>query len=185
MTWEEQLNNCIFDSSFADDKKLHLTSYMAELINNSHSQALQKQFIPNPLAQNTYFSNDYLQESEYMPVSNLIHRYKNKAVMLVTNQCACYCQFCTRQRITSNTNTDFSINNFEEIFDYIKEHSEVEDVLVSGGDPLVLSTATIVNILNKLTKISSVKIIRIGTRIPITLPQRVNTELIEELKKLL
>ena len=180
MTWEEQLENCITGSSAIYNQKLHLSPYMDELIRRTQSAALQKQFIPQTPTCNFQFSNDYLHEDEYMPIPNLIHRYESKAVIIATNQCACYCQFCTRQRITRSVEN--SLNNFKNILNYIKEHSEIVDILVTGGDPLILSTDKIVNILKEIEKIDSVKIIRIGTRIPITLPQRINTELIEALR---
>jgi len=180
MTWEEQLQNCITKDLFFSGKKVHLTAYMAELIDKSHSQALKKQFIPSAPAHNVRFSSDYLREDEYMPIPNLIHRYQSKVVILATNQCACYCQFCTRQRITSHGQN--SLYNFEEILQYIEDHPKIEDVLISGGDPLVLSTSALVTILKRIEEIDSIKVIRLGTRIPITLPQRINAELIEELK---
>ena len=90
------------------------------------------------------------------------------------------CQFCTRQRLTRSG--EISLDNFGKILAYIKEHSEIEDILVTGGDPLILNTSKIVAILQELEKIDSIKIMRIGTRIPITLPQRINTELIQALK---
>lgn len=180
MTWEEELQNCITDNQHIYEQKLHLTPYMNKLIESTHSNALRKQFIPHTSTSNFQFSNDYLLEDEYTPVSNLIHRYKNKAVIITTNQCACYCQFCTRQRITRSG--EISFDNFERILDYIRKHSEIEDILITGGDPLILSTNKIVTILREIEKIDSVKIIRIGTRIPIALPQRIDAELIEELK---
>lgn len=180
MTWEEQLQNCVTNDTSASRRKLHLTPYMDELIKSTHSTALQKQFIPHTTKCNFQFTDDYLCEDEYMPIPNLIHRYKNKAVIIATNQCACYCQFCTRQRITHSG--EISLDNLEKILAYIKEHSEIEDILVTGGDPLILNTRKIVTILQEIEKISSVKIMRIGTRIPITLPQRINTELIQALK---
>ena len=164
MTWEQQLQNCIINDTSISRKKLHLTPYM-----------------PNTTECTFQFTNDYLREDEYMPVLNLIHRYRNKAVIIATNQCACYCQFCTRQRITRNG--EISLDNFEKILGYIKEHPEIEDILVTGGDPLILNTRKIVTILQEIQKIDSVKIMRIGTRIPITLPQRINTELVRALKK--
>lgn len=182
MAWEEQLQNCITSSSSIYNKKLHLSSYMDELIKKTHSVALKKQFIPQTSACNFRFSNDYLCEDEYMPIPNLIHRYKSKALIIATNQCACYCQFCTRQRITRRVENN--PDNFKEILDYIKKHSEIMDVLVTGGDPLILRTTKLVSLLREIKKIDSVKIIRIGTRIPITLPQRINTELIKNLRSI-
>lgn len=180
MTWEEELQNCITDCQSIYEQKFHLTPYMEKLIESTHSIALQKQFIPHTSAYNSQFSNDYLHEDEYMPVQNLIHRYNSKAVIIATSQCACYCQFCTRQRITRSD--EISLNNLKEILNYIRNHPDINDILVTGGDPLVLSTDKIVTILREIEKIESVKIIRIGTRIPITLPQRINAKLIEELK---
>ena len=181
MGWKEELQiNTANDFSFKE-KKVYLTTYMKKLIESTHSIALQKQFIPQNLNSSFRFSNDYLREEDYMPIPNLIHRYKSKVIIIVTNQCACYCQFCTRQRITQNG--EISFNNFEKILEYIEEHSEITDVLLTGGDPLVLNTKKIINILKSIEKIKNVKIIRIGTRIPITLPERIDTELIKELKQ--
>lgn len=180
MTWEEELQNCITDTQAFNKRPLHLTPYMNNLIESTQSVALQKQFIPHTSKCDFQFMNDYLQEEEYMPIPNLIHRYKSKVIIIATGQCACYCQFCTRQRITRSGEIKF--DNFEKILNYIKKHPEINDVLVTGGDPLILSTDKIAFILREIEKIDSVKILRIGTRIPITLPNRITTELIEKLK---
>lgn len=180
MTWEEQLQNSITAGSPACVPKIYLSPYMDELIKKTNSEALKKQFIPLTSSCGFQFSDDYLREDEYMPIPNLIHRYESKALIIATNQCACYCQFCTRQRITRKPEN--GPDDFKKILNYIKEHFEIKDVLVSGGDPLVLGTSKIVSLLKELEQIDSVKIIRIGTRIPVTLPQRINTELIEALK---
>lgn len=180
MLYEKPLQNNITDKSPTHEQKIYLSPYMDELIKKTNSEALKKQFIPQTPAYNFQFSDDYLHENEYMPVPNLIHRYESKAVIIATNQCACYCQFCTRQRITRKIES--SLDNLNEILHYIKTHSEIMDVLVTGGDPLVLNTEQIVDLLKKIEEIESVKIIRIGTRIPITFPQRIDTELIEFLK---
>lgn len=180
MTWEEQLQNCKIENFTATEQKLHLTPYMDELIKNTHSTALHRQFIPHTSACDFRFLDDYLREDEYMPIPNLIHRYRSKAVIIATNQCACYCQFCTRQRITRSG--EISLDNLEKILAYVKKHSEIEDVLITGGDPLILNTNRISSILREIEEIDSVKVMRIGTRIPITLPQRMTSELIEVLK---
>ena len=138
MTWEEELQNCITNSQSINRQPLRLTPYMSNLIETTHSVALQKQFIPHTPTCDFHFSNDYLQEEEYMPIPNLIHRYKSKVILIATSQCACYCQFCTRQRITRSNEIKF--DNFEKILDYIKKHPEINDVLVTGGDPLILGT---------------------------------------------
>lgn len=172
MALKGQLQNSITDSSSIYERKLYLSPYMDELIKRTHSAALQKQFIPQLSSYDFQFSDDYLREDEYMPIPNLIHRYESKALIIATNQCACYCQFCTRQRITRKD--DNSPDNFKNILNYIRKHSEIMDVLITGGDPFILSTRKIINLLKEIEKINSVKIIRIGTRIPVTLPQRIN-----------
>lgn len=182
MTWEDELENCITNhKNTLSNKKLHLTPYMAKLIENTRSIALEKQFVPHIQKSDFQFSSDYLKEEEHSPIPNLVHRYRNKVIIIATNQCACYCQFCTRQRITHDG--EISINNLEEIATYIEANHDIKDVLITGGDPLVLDTTKLVTILDKIEKISSVKIIRIGTRIPITLPQRINVELLKALSK--
>lgn len=180
MALKGQLQNSITDSSSIYERKLYLSPYMDELIKRTHSAALQKQFIPQLSSYDFQFSDDYLREDEYMPIPNLIHRYESKALIIATNQCACYCQFCTRQRITRKD--DNSPDNFKNILNYIRKHSEIMDVLITGGNPFILSTRKIINLLKEIEKINSVKIIRIGTRIPVTLPQRINEELIGALK---
>lgn len=180
MTWKEELQNCITDNQSIDRQPFRLTPYMNNLIKSTQSAALKKQFIPHTPTCSFQFLNDYLQEEQYMPIPNLIHRYRNKVIIIATGQCACYCQFCTRQRITRNGEIKF--DNFEKILDYIKKHPEINDVLVTGGDPLILSTDKIITILREIEKIDSVKVLRIGTRIPIVLPDRIDTELIEALR---
>lgn len=176
------LQNFITDKSiFSSTQNLHLTPYMEKLIKDTQSIALFKQFVPHTSSSNLQFSHDYLREEDYTPVSNLVHRYKNKVIIIATSQCACYCQFCTRQRITRTKET--CLDNLDEILTYIQKHPEIEDVLVTGGDPLMLSTDKIVIILKELEKLKNIKIIRIGTRIPITLPKRVDDELIKNLQQ--
>lgn len=159
----------------------NLTQYMVDLIKETNSSALIKQFVKSSNKPDLHFENDYLDEDAYMPVRNLIHRYNNKVIIIVTNQCACYCQFCTRQRYTRKEK--MKLDNLMEIKQYLKMHPEVDDVLITGGDPLVLSTNELISILDEISKLQTIKILRIGTRIPITLPKRIDKELISALKR--
>ena len=118
-----------------------------------------------------------------MPVNGLVHRYPDRVLLLVTDRCAAYCRFCTRSRLVSNAQ-DYNFHpELEEGLDYIERHSEVRDVLLSGGDPLLLSDNKLDSLLSRLRAIPHVEFIRIGTRIPIFLPQRITPELCEVLKK--
>ncbi|OQY45177.1 MAG: lysine 2,3-aminomutase [Desulfobacteraceae bacterium 4572_87] len=119
---------------------------------------------------------DPLNEEGDSPVFGLTHRYPDRVLLLVSSQCAMYCRFCNRKRKVGNPAmaTDASI---EQGIDYIRKHPEVRDVLLSGGDPLLLEDARLGEILSALHAIPHVEIIRIGTRVPCTLPQRVTPEL--------
>ena len=126
---------------------------------------------------------DPLHEEGHSPVYGLTHRYPDRVLFLVSAECAMYCRFCNRKRKVGRPSmvTDASI---EQGIDYIKAHVEVRDVLLSGGDPLLLEDARLWNILSAVRAISHVEIIRIGTRVPCTLPQRVTPELARLLQKL-
>ncbi|MCG6881730.1 MAG: KamA family radical SAM protein [Deltaproteobacteria bacterium] len=119
---------------------------------------------------------DPLNEEGHSPVRGLTHRYPDRVLLLVSSECAMYCRFCNRKRKVGQPGmvTDKSI---EEGIDYIKAHREVHDVLLSGGDPLLLEDARLREILSALHAITHVDIIRIGTRVPCTLPQRITPEL--------
>ena len=127
---------------------------------------------------------DPLNEDNQSPVTNVItHRYPDRVLFLVCNQCAMYCRFCTRKRKVGGCFKAITWKEIKEGIRYIQKHKEIRDVILSGGDPLLLATNTLERILKELRTISHVEIIRIGTRIPCTLPQRINLELCAMLKK--
>jgi len=113
----------------------------------------------------------------------LIHRYPDRVLFLVTDLCAMYCRHCTRRRIVGQVETSLSTEQMEPAFSYIRKNKKVRDVLISGGDPLILSDEKLEVILKKLREIEHVEIVRIGTRIPVTLPQRITPALLSILKK--
>ena len=122
-------------------------------------------------------------EDGHSPVPGLVHRYPDRVLFLVTDRCAAYCRYCTRSRMVSNATGYGFRPNFEQQLDYIREHPEVRDVLLSGGDPLLLSDGKLHLLLTKLREIPHVEFIRIGSRIPIFLPQRITPELCAMLKE--
>src|SRR6266478_7725065 len=122
-------------------------------------------------------------EDSHSPVPGLVHRYPDRVLFLVTDRCAAYCRYCTRSRLVSNaTGYDFH-PQFDKQIEYIRSHSEVRDVLLSGGDPLLFSDERLEHLLSPLRAIPHLEFLRIGTRIPIFLPQRITPQLCALLKK--
>jgi len=128
-----------------------------------------------PELDESLYPDDPLNEEELSPVSGLIHRYPDRVVWLVSNVCAVYCRFCMRKRRVGKSNCIVAAK--DDVLSYIKSYKEIKDVTLSGGDPLLLPDETLEEILSDLRKIDHVEIIRIGTRVPVTLPERVTPEL--------
>ena len=125
---------------------------------------------------------DPLSEDDMSPVPNIVHRYPDRALFLVNSQCGLYCRFCTRKRKVGNSDK-ISMKNLESAFNYIEKTEAITDVILSGGDPLMLTDAMLEKILTRLRKIEHVQIIRIGTKMPCVLPQRITPSLVNMLKK--
>jgi len=126
---------------------------------------------------------DSLAEDRHSPVPGLVHRYPDRVLMLVTTQCASYCRYCTRSRIVGDPSATFSRAEFEMQIDYLKRTPQVRDVLLSGGDPLVLAPKLLDELLSRLREIPHIEIIRIGTRVPVFMPMRVTDDLCDTLQK--
>ena len=122
-------------------------------------------------------SADPVGEEGTMPVPGIVHRYPDRVLFLVTDRCASYCRYCTRSRLVSNAQSYDFHPELEQGLQYIAAHPEVRDVLISGGDPLLLSDAKIDALLGRLRAIPHVEFIRMGSRIPVFLPQRITPEL--------
>ncbi len=122
-------------------------------------------------------------EDAHMPVPGLVHRYPDRVLFLVTDRCASYCRYCTRSRVVSGVGEQELHTEFEAAFRYLERHPEVRDVLLSGGDPLLLSDARLEGILSRLRAIKHIEFIRIGSRIPVFLPQRITPELCRMLQQ--
>lgn len=120
---------------------------------------------------------DPLGEEEREVVPNLVHRYPDRVLLLSTDRCPVYCRFCTRRRIVGRIERQMPRNLFEEAFGYIREHPEIREVIVSGGDALMLGDNQLDYVLRELRAIEHVDIIRIATRMPVTCPMRVTDEL--------
>jgi lysine 2,3-aminomutase len=126
--------------------------------------------------------DDPLQEDAMSPVPNITHRYPDRALFLTTSQCGMYCRFCTRKRKVGNSDK-ISMRQLESAFKYLEQHTEIRDVIMSGGDPLMLTDTMLEKILQRLRKIPHIEIIRIGTKMPCVLPQRITPKLCDMIKK--
>lgn len=122
-------------------------------------------------------------EDSHMPVPGLVHRYPDRVLFLVTDRCASYCRYCTRSRVVSGVSDQKLETQWDLAIDYLKRTPQVRDVLLSGGDPLLFSDAKLEKLLARLHAIPHIQFLRIGSRIPIFLPQRITPELCEMLRK--
>ncbi|HXG98582.1 MAG TPA: KamA family radical SAM protein [Gemmatimonadales bacterium] len=125
---------------------------------------------------------DSLEEDANSPVPNITHRYPDRALFLVSPVCAAYCRFCTRRRKVGDPEK-IPLAQLESAFRYLEEHHEIRDVIMSGGDPLLLSDRRIDDICRRLRTIPHLEVLRIGSRVPCHLPERVTPELCGILKK--
>lgn len=122
-------------------------------------------------------------EDSHSPIPGLVHRYPDRVLLIVTDSCAMYCRYCTRNRLVGDEKAPMGLENFEEACKYIKSRKSIRDVLISGGDPLMMKTELLEHYISKLRAIPHVEMIRIGTRVPATLPMRIDEELVSMLKK--
>ncbi len=125
---------------------------------------------------------DPLGEVAHEVAPDLIRRYPDRALLLVHDRCAVYCRFCTRSRWVGQAGGSRSLERLSGAFDYLREHPDVRDVIISGGDPLTMSTAKIVELLAQLRRIKSIETLRLATRVPVTLPQRITDELVTAMR---
>jgi lysine 2,3-aminomutase len=172
--------------SATDLFRVDITPYYISLIDpNDPDDPIRKQVVPSAkeLIPFTAMMEDSLAEDRHSPVPGLVHRYPDRVLMLVTTQCASYCRYCTRSRIVGDPSATFSRAEFEMQIEYLKQTPQVRDVLLSGGDPLVLAPKILEEILRRLREIPHIEIVRIGSRVPVFLPMRITDELTDVLQK--
>lgn len=172
---------------FAKDKlALAITPYFFNLIDpNDPNDPVRRQVVPRAGEMNIAPEEmlDPVGEENTKPVDGIVHRYPDRVLFLVTDRCAAYCRYCTRSRLVSNAQ-DYNFHpEFDSGLEYIRNHPEIRDVLLSGGDPLLLSDKKLDYLLGELRKIPHLEFIRIGSRIPVFLPQRITPELCDIFKK--
>jgi len=164
---------------------LRITPYFASLIYDTmSSHPLRRNVVPvvEELITTRSEQSDPLHEKSFSPVKGIVHRYPDRVLFTVTQVCSNYCRYCTRSHSVGRLDK-LGRQDYEKAFSYIANHKEVRDVLISGGDPLTLNDETLDYILSNIRRIEHVEIIRIGTRTPVVLPQRITNGLINVLRK--
>jgi len=165
---------------------LAITPYWATLIDPEEPACpLRRQAVPviSESIIGPHEMADPCAEDRDSPAPHLVHRYPDRVLLLATEHCAMYCRHCTRRRLVGEHEVSNSPSRFDAAIDYIKSNRKVRDVLISGGDPFVLEDEEIEGLIQKIRSISHVEFLRLGTRVPVTLPQRITPELVSMLKK--
>jgi lysine 2,3-aminomutase len=166
--------------------RMAITPYYLALIDPDNPKCpIRLQAIPlgNELFVGKNDLYDPLAEDHDSPVPGLTHRYPDRVLFLITDMCSTYCRHCTRRRFAGQKDAELKIEQIDKAIEYIKNHEEVNDVLLSGGDAFMASDERIEYILKKLREIDHVQVIRFGTRTPVVMPQRITPELVNMLKK--
>lgn len=165
---------------------MEITPYYAALMDHKDVNCpVRMQSVPrlNELFDDPSDLHDPLHEDVDSPVPGLTHRYPDRVLLLVTNICSMNCRHCTRRRMVGDTDVDMPEENVRKAIEYIRQNETVRDVLISGGDPLVLPDDRLESIISRLREIEHVEIIRIGTRMPVVMPQRITDSLVSMLKQ--
>jgi len=203
-SWEWQLKNAIRDIptlekviALSKDEKeslakclqkfrMAITPHYASLMDKEKKDCpVRLQAVPtfNELKEDPCTLDDPLHEDVDSPVPGLTHRYPDRVLFLVTHICSMYCRHCTRRRLVGDTDASMADKQIDQAIKYIERTPQVRDVVVSGGDPLVLNDDQLESIIKRLRAIDHVEIIRIGSRTPVVMPQRITDKLVNMLKK--
>jgi lysine 2,3-aminomutase len=172
--------------SSPDKFRVDVTPYFLSLIDpDDPNDPIRRQVIPTACEHEAFTAmmGDSLAEDRHSPVPGLVHRYPDRVLMLVTTQCASYCRYCTRSRIVGDPAQNFNRAEHEAQLDYIRRTPQIRDVLISGGDGLTLAPRLLESVIRGIREIPHVEIIRIGSRVPVFMPQRVDDELCEMLAR--
>jgi lysine 2,3-aminomutase len=172
--------------SFAAKLPIGITPYYLSLLSHRDSSSpLRRCVVPtvNELMSTPEEADDPLGEEHQSPVPGLVHRYPDRVLLLALDFCSTYCRYCTRSRVVGHGALHPSRARLEQAFDYIRSNPQIRDVLISGGDPLTMSDERLNWILTNLRSIPHVEIVRIGTKVPAVLPQRITPQLVRMLKR--
>ncbi len=170
----------------AEQFPLAITPYYAGLIRRADdADPIFRLAVPQAveLAEQQYQSLDPMGEARHTPVPGLVRRYRDRALLLVTPHCATYCRHCDRKRVAGRGTGGMTTAQFQRAVAWIRRHREIRDVILSGGDPLTLGDAALARMLAALRALPHVEIIRVHTRTPVTLPQRITPALVKLLRR--
>ena len=171
----------------ADSMPLRITPYYASLIagEDLKSKEVRRSIVPtfHEMTVSDGESNDPLGEESHSPVPNIVHRYPDRVLFLVTGFCSTYCRYCTRTYMVAEKKGHESKKVWDQGIEYIRNHPEIRDVLMSGGDPITMPDEDLEYLLKNLRSIKHVEFLRIGTKVPVVLPQRITMKLCNMLKK--
>mgnify|MGYP000163472295 CR=1 FL=1 len=166
--------------------RVEITPYFASLMDPDDPNCpIRRQVVPTAqeLIPDAADMADSLNEDAHSPVPGLVHRYPDRVLMLVTTECASYCRFCTRSRLAGKAHAQFNRATRERQLAYIAANPQIRDVLLSGGDALLLAQPVLEDLLRRLREIPHVEVVRIGTRVPVFLPQRITPDLVAMLRR--
>jgi len=183
-TFGRQISSGVVEAS----KKfpMAITPYYATLVRTaSGNDPVYMMSVPSCLELNdpSYLVDDPLGEEADSPVDGLVHRYKDRVLLVTTSICGMFCRFCTRKRVTGQPEHCCGAAELTGWVNYLREHPEVKDVIVSGGDPFTMETEKLDEILTAIRSVETVETIRIGTRTPVVLPMRIDSKLVKMLRK--
>jgi lysine 2,3-aminomutase len=164
---------------------LNITPYYLQLVDKLNpDDPIRRTVIPRVEETDVkdYEMKDPLSEDRCSPIPGLVHRYPDRVLLLTTDFCAGYCRYCTRRRLVGTKEKVITKDSFKSVVQWLKTHKKVNDVIISGGDPLTLETTRLEDILRELYRIDSVDILRIGTKVPVTMPMRITSSLCNVLR---
>lgn len=188
-SWKESLKNSLktkrdfeifFETNLSSiNYKMELPRKFAQKVKNAGKEsALYKQFVPSSNETNSEGLSDPIGDEKHSKSGNVIHRYKNRALLLTTSKCAGICRFCFRKNSLGTSNSE----SFEQSIDYLKRALEIDELIFSGGDPLTLPTERLNYYLERISNETLVRYVRFHTRIPVLLPERIDNELTDILE---
>lgn len=167
--------------SISEKYAIRITPHLQQILNKD---GIKQQFVPSTqeLQTSVHESIDPIGDTQYLKVKGLVHRYPDRCLLKPVTMCPVYCRFCFRREIVGSGNPALTSTELQACYDYIREHTEIWEVILSGGDPLILKPKQMRQIITNLDEISHIEIIRIHTRVPIVDPSRINYEMLAVLK---
>jgi lysine 2,3-aminomutase len=182
------LKQLIDEESILENEKvpLRITPYYASLLEGTDANnPIVKGVVPSIKELYSSFgeASDPLNEENFSPVPNIVHRYPDRVLFLATGFCSTYCRYCTRSHMVAKEKMHYGKSAWQSGIEYIRNHKNIRDVLISGGDPLTMPEAHLEYLLKSLHSIPHVEIIRIGTKVPVVLPQRITNSFVNMLRK--